>query len=277
MIYSLLDDAVIINLLEQHQPYRNGRGPEIDNYLRKIKNGLLSYPYSAPLSQENKDCIENWISGSQVDFTLQQLKALLTSMCNGIVRESHIIQEVYVEPLGIPIQAECAFYFLHIRMDHFAIKCRSDLWLEAEIPLTQRTQNPNKQHISEARDLVEDLFKQISVTIEFMKECDPKGDWSEVRKDLIKRADSKVLQPLHELAFASGRCADNAFASSFTDKADFIKWMKDTKNLTTFPEVIDDSFQKALSFDDPSKIAVMGTILNTYILNQKLARSSSAQ
>lgn len=129
----------------------------------------------------------------------------------------------------MPIEAECAFYFLRLRMEYFNIKIKEEGWLDQvrhDQQGTKGTKNIKGTLIFAAREKVEDLFKHLYATERFLEASFPFSksvDCKKICDALRVKANNKVLRTIEEYTFAEGR--ENEFVSTFKDEENFKEWV----------------------------------------------------
>ena len=117
------------------------------------------------------------------------------------------MDKTHVRDLNLPIEAECAWFFLVLRMQHFQTKINGNPgWLD-------RVENGK----SVPREGIEDLYKQIYATIKFIEICpgSTQSSYSENYKYFREKAQNYIIKTLKYNTYQQGNSDENAFLSSF--------------------------------------------------------------
>lgn len=130
---------------------------------------------SQTLSQAESKKIDEFISNKfifekNVDLKLLEIKAGITSIVHSAIAELKRAHDTYKKDSNMPIEAECAYYFFRIRVEHFSIKIKEKTWLNKTKKVKKGQQNTR---ISVAREGVEELFKHLYATERFLEASYP--------------------------------------------------------------------------------------------------------
>ena len=177
------------------------------------------------------------------------------------------MHKAFIEPLNLPIEAECAWFFLLLRMQHFQTKINNNSgWLD-------RVENGK----SVPREGIEDLYKQIYATIKFIEICpgSTQSSYSENYKYFREKAQNYIIKTLKYNTFIQGAPEKNAFVSSFPNgESDFDAWVANVKQIKTFPDKMGTAFEAAFQVNKKKLIC---ELFCYYIESQNLARSNTAK
>ena len=144
-----MDDQVIVGGLIEHQPYSNAHPALVkafsDTFIKCIENRLATQ--NPP--QNYKKQIRKYFSKDVVDLSVPEQQAGYTSTVYASISELMRMHKAFIKPLNLPIEAECAWFFLLLRMQHFKTKINAkSAWLNME---------DNGKSVT--REAIEDLYK----------------------------------------------------------------------------------------------------------------------
>jgi len=181
------------------------------------------------------------------------------SILNGNLTEVINTHKIFLRNFPVPRITECAVFFLLLRIQHFHINIKDPDWLRE----------------LESRNLVEDLYKHLYATIEFIEGASTNlADSKKAIYKLKEEANNSVLYTIEGVT--EGRRANQTtdFTKSFATENDFVKSVKDTKQTATFPPDLSSAYKNALN---TGRLELAANLLREYIKKLGLARSSTAK